>query len=101
MKGKLVSGRSSTIREGNIVVGRVVGAFSFHGVVVAGVTVVPMLHLLGEGTPKLVSLLDAVRNSSVESSIVAHHGVDAPLRVEPTKAAPSSPLLGERLRPSK
>jgi hypothetical protein len=32
-----------------------------------------------EGWPKLPSPLDAVRNSSVESSIVAHYGVDAPL----------------------
>jgi hypothetical protein len=40
-----------------------------------------------------------VRNSSVESSIMARYGVDAPLRVEPTKMAHSLPLLGDRLRP--
>jgi hypothetical protein len=72
MKGKLVFGRGSTVHGGNIVMARVVGAFSFHGVVVAGVTGAPVLHLLGEGTSKLASLLDAVRNSSLESSIVAH-----------------------------
>jgi hypothetical protein len=36
-----------------------------------------MLCHLGEGWPKLPSLLDAVRNSSVETSIVAHCGVGA------------------------
>jgi hypothetical protein len=34
----------------------------------------------------------------MESSIMAHHGVDAPLRVEPMKVVPLSPLLRERLR---
>jgi hypothetical protein len=60
-----------------------------------------VLRPLGEGWSKLPSLPDAMRNSSVESLIMACRGVDAPLRVEPTKVAPSSPLLGERLRPSK
>jgi hypothetical protein len=60
-----------------------------------------MLCHLGDGWLKLPSQLDAVRNSSVESSIVACYGVDAPLRVEPTMAVPSSPLLRERLRPPK
>jgi hypothetical protein len=59
------------------------------------------MHRLGEGWPKLPSPLDVVRNSSVESSIVAHCGVDAPLRVEPMKMAPSLPLLGDRLTPLK
>jgi hypothetical protein len=68
--------------------------FSFHVVVVVGVSEAPVLRLLGEGWPKLPSLLDAVRNSSVESSIMARCEVDAPRQVEPTKAAPSSPLLG-------
>jgi hypothetical protein len=40
-------------------------------------------------------------NSSVESSIVARCGVDAPLRVEPTKIAPLLPLMGDRLWPQK
>jgi hypothetical protein len=61
----------------------------------------PVLLLLGEGGPKLPSPLDIVRNSSTESSIMARRGVDAPLQVEPTKVVPSSPLLGERLRPPK
>jgi hypothetical protein len=59
------------------------------------------MHRLGEGWPKLPFPLDVVRNSSVESSIVAHYGVDTPLRVEPMKMAPSLPLLGDRLRPLK
>jgi hypothetical protein len=42
-----------------------------------------------------------VRNLSVESSMVAHCVVDATLQVEPMKAVPSLPLLGERLRPLK
>jgi hypothetical protein len=42
-----------------------------------------------------------MRNSLVESSIVDHHGVGAPLLVEPMKAAPASALLGEGLRPLK
>jgi hypothetical protein len=50
---------------------------------------------------ELPSPLHAVRNSSVESSIMAHHGVDVLLHVEPMKVAPASPLLGERLRPPK
>jgi hypothetical protein len=54
-------------------------AFSIHGVVVARASGPPTLHLLGEGRPKLPSLLDAMRNSLVESLIMARHGVDAPL----------------------
>jgi hypothetical protein len=39
-----------------------------------------MLHLLGEGRSNLPPPpLDTVRNSSVESSIMANHRVDAPL----------------------
>jgi hypothetical protein len=54
----------------------------------------PVLRHLGERWLKLPFLLDAVRNSSGESSIMARCGVQAPLRVEPTKTAPSLPLLG-------
>jgi hypothetical protein len=50
-----------------------------HDVVVSGASIAPLPHLLGEGRPKLPSLLDAVRNSSVESSIIAHYGVETPL----------------------
>jgi hypothetical protein len=72
-----------------------------HGVVVTGVSEAPMSCFLGEGRLKLPSPLDVVRNSSVESSIMARRGVDAPLQVEPMKATLVAPLLGERLRPSK
>jgi hypothetical protein len=72
-----------------------------HGVVVTGVSEVPMSCFLGEGRLKLPSPLKVMRNSSVESSIMARRGVDAPLRVEPMKAALVAPLLGERLRPPK
>jgi hypothetical protein len=61
----------------------------------------PVSHLLGEGKPKLPSPLYAVRNPSVESSIIAHRGVGAPLRVQLMKVALALPLLGERLRPPK
>jgi hypothetical protein len=61
----------------------------------------PVLCLLGEGRLKLLSPLGAMRRSSMKSSIMAHHGVDAPLRVEPMKAAHALPLLRERLRAPK
>jgi hypothetical protein len=48
-----------------------------HGVVVTRAGEAPALRLLGEGRPKLPSLLDAMRNSLVESSIMACRGVDA------------------------
>jgi hypothetical protein len=76
----------------------VAGVFSFRVVVVVGVNEAPVLYHLGEVWPMLPFPLDAMRNSLVESSIVAHCGVHAPLRVEPTKAQPPLPLLGERLR---
>jgi hypothetical protein len=63
-----------------------------HGVVVKGASEAPVPCLLGEGRLKLPSPLDAVRNSSVESSIMPRHGVDAPLQVEPMKVTPVSPL---------
>jgi hypothetical protein len=94
----LVSGHSITIHVGNIDMARV---FSFRVVVVAGVIETHVLHHLGERWPKLPSPLDAMRNSSVESSIMARYGIDAPVQVQPTMAVPSSPLLGERLRSPK
>jgi hypothetical protein len=57
----------------------VAGAFSFRVVVVVGVNEAPVLRRLVEGWLKLPSLLDAVRNSSVGSSIMGRCGVDAPL----------------------
>jgi hypothetical protein len=65
-----------------------------HGVVVMGESEAPMSCLLGEGRLKLPSPLNVMKNSSAESSIMAYRGVDAPLRVEPMKAAPASPFLG-------
>jgi hypothetical protein len=47
------------------------------------------------------SLIDAMRNSSLQSSIMVHRGVDAPFQVEPMKVALLSPIPGERLRPPK
>jgi hypothetical protein len=77
----------------------VAGAFSIFGVDVTGAGEAPVLCLLGEGRLKLPSPLDVVRNFSAESSIMAHSRVGTPLRVEPIKVAPASPLLEERLRP--
>jgi hypothetical protein len=39
----------------------------------------PVSRLLGEGRPKLPSPLDVMRNYSIESSIMAHHGDGVPL----------------------
>jgi hypothetical protein len=91
----LVSSCGSAIHGGNLVM---VGAFSFHVAVVVGANRAPVLRYLGKGWLKLPSPLDAVRNSLVESSIVACYGVDASLRVEPMKVVLSLPLLGDRLK---
>jgi hypothetical protein len=47
------------------------------------------------------SLLEALWNSSMESSIMVHHEDGDPLRIEPMKVVPESFLLGERLRSPK
>jgi hypothetical protein len=72
----LVSGHGATIHGGNIIMACVVGAFSFQGVVVAGASGAPVLCLLGERRLNLPSPLDAMRNSSVESSTAACYGID-------------------------
>jgi hypothetical protein len=71
----LVFGYNTVVHRGNHVMAR---AFSFHVVVVAGANEAPVLHHLGEGWLNLPSPLDAIRNSLVESSILAHCGVYAP-----------------------
>jgi hypothetical protein len=53
--------------------------FTIHGVVMTGVSEAPMPCLLGEGRLKLPSTLGTVRNSSTESPIMVHRGVDTPL----------------------
>jgi hypothetical protein len=67
----MVSGRGTAIHGGNINVACVAGAFSLHGVVVAGASEAPVLRLLGEGWSKLPSPINTMRNSLVESSIMA------------------------------
>jgi hypothetical protein len=69
------------------------GAFSIHSVVMVGARTVLVLRLMGEGRLKLPSPLDTMRNSAVESSIMAHRGVETPLQVERMKAVPSLPFL--------
>jgi hypothetical protein len=60
----------------------------------------PVLCLQEEGRPESPpSSLEAMKNSSVESSLMTHSRDDDPLRAEPMKVAPESFLLGERLRP--
>jgi hypothetical protein len=76
-------------------------AFSIHGVAVMGPGGAYVVCLLGEGRPEPPSPFGAVRNSSVESSIMAYRGDGIPLRLEPMKATPESPLLGERFTPLK
>jgi hypothetical protein len=72
----MVFSHGSTIHGGILVV---TGAFSFHVAAVVGANGAPVLCRVGEGWLQLPSPLDTVRNSLVESSIMAHHGVDAPL----------------------
>jgi hypothetical protein len=76
----------------------VAGVFSIHDVVVTGTSEANMSHLLGEGRLKTPSLLEVVRNFSIESSIMAHCGDEAQLWVEPMEVVPESPLMRERLR---
>jgi hypothetical protein len=62
-----------------------------HGVVAMRVGKGPVPCIQGEVGVKLPSPLDAVRNSSTESSITAHHGVDTLLQVEPMNACVAPP----------
>jgi hypothetical protein len=73
------------------------GASSYHGRVVTGAGEAPALSLLGEGRSEPPPPLEVVWNSSVEYSIMAYRGDGGPLWIEPMKAVPESPLLGERL----
>jgi hypothetical protein len=79
LEGKLVSSRGSVIHGGDLVVACRVGAFSIHGMVVEGASEAPVLRLLGQQRSKLPSLIDAVRNYSVEFSIMARCLLDAPV----------------------
>jgi hypothetical protein len=54
-----------------------------------------------DGRPDPPSPLEAVKNSSVESSIMAHSGVIGLLRGEPIKVTHEPLSLGERLRSPK
>jgi hypothetical protein len=72
----LVSGCGTAVRGGNVLMAR---AFSFHVTVVVGVSGAHVLHCLGERWLKFPSPLDAMRNSSGESSVMACYGVEAPL----------------------
>jgi hypothetical protein len=97
--GRPVSGRGAAVHGGTVIMASVVGAFSIHGVVVTGAGRAPASCLLGEGRLDPPSPHDVVWNSSVESSIMAHHGDGDPLWVEPMKVVPKLFLPGERLRP--
>jgi hypothetical protein len=69
-------------------------ASSCHSGVVTGAGGAPAPSLLGEGKSEPPPPLEALWNSLVESSIMAHRGDGGPLRIEPMKAVPDSPLLG-------
>jgi hypothetical protein len=101
LKGRSVFDCGATIHGGIVIMAWVVGAFSINGVVMTGADRAPVLWLLGTGRPEPPSLLDSLWNSSMESSIMAHHRDGDPLQVEPMKAAPELLFLGERLRPLK
>jgi hypothetical protein len=75
----------------------VAGAFSIHGVVVAGASEALMLCLLGEGRLMVPSPHDAMRKSLVETSIMAHHRVDAPPQVDPVKGAQAAEVVSDEL----
>jgi hypothetical protein len=71
---------------------------SGHDMVVVGAGEAPVPLLLGEGRSILPSSSEAVRNSSVESPIMAHNGDDGPPRAEPMTMASKSSPMGERLK---
>jgi hypothetical protein len=79
----------------------VAGAYSSHGVVVTGAGGALVSCLLEEGRLEPPSPLEAMWNSSVESSIMAYSRDGSSLQVEPMKAASESFLLRERLMPPK
>jgi hypothetical protein len=67
-------------REFSAYCAMVISMMSFsHGVVMTGVDGAPVPCLVGEGRPKPPSLLDVVRNSLAESSIMGHCADEAPL----------------------
>jgi hypothetical protein len=66
-----------------------------------GAGIAPAVSFLGEGRPEPPPPLEAMWNSLMESSIMAHHGDDGPMRVEPMKTMSVSLLLGERLKTPK
>jgi hypothetical protein len=82
---------------GTIIMVIVVVASFGHGVVAVGAGGALVLFLQEVGWTKLPSLLEAMWNSSVESSIMARNNGD-PLWVVPMKTMPKSLPLGERLK---
>jgi hypothetical protein len=70
-----------------------------HGMVVAGVVEAPMLCLQEKGRLILPSLSEAMWNSSMESSVMAHYGDCVPSRAEPMMVAPEPSFMGKRLCP--
>jgi hypothetical protein len=71
---------------------------SSHAMLVMGASRAPTSCLLGEGRLETPSPSEAVWNSSVESSIMAHSGDGGPLQVEPMKVASEPSPLGARFR---
>jgi hypothetical protein len=76
--GRSVSGHGRVVT-----IARAVRVFSGHNLVVAGAGEAPVPCLLGEGRSILPSPSEAMWNSSVESSVMAHSGDGGPPWVEP------------------
>jgi hypothetical protein len=76
-----VSHRDAAIRGGTVIVASMAGAFSVHGVVMTGVGEALVSCLLVQGRLKAPSPPNIVKNTSAESSIMAHHEDGVPLQV--------------------
>jgi hypothetical protein len=86
-----------SVHGGTIIVAWAAGEFSIHGVVVMGASKAPVPRLLGEGRPKPLSPLNAVRNSSAKSSIMENHIDEAPQWVDPLEAQ-TAEIVGDELK---
>jgi hypothetical protein len=69
-----VSGRGASAHGGTIVMALVARASSSHGMVTTRADATPVPCLRVEGRPEPSSPLEAVKNSSLESSIMACNG---------------------------
>jgi hypothetical protein len=99
--GSSVSGCGIACHDRIFARARAVGVLSGRDMVVAGVGEAPVLCLLGERRSILPSPSEAMRNSSVESPIMAPSRDCGSQRVEPMMMVSESSPMGDRLRPLK